>query len=123
MPVIQAQIAFRLIQHLKKRQQGPPTIFVSVNVALTLGYLVATILWMVNLCLKLQFVSRFRRIDASGSLLCANGYIPYPRSRELCQKANSAAALRVTETLDWITTAIFQVMLVLADSLLVRRLL
>ncbi|KAH6908597.1 hypothetical protein BKA70DRAFT_1400617 [Coprinopsis sp. MPI-PUGE-AT-0042] len=118
--VIQAQIALQLVRHLRRTRPRRRT-FALVNVALSAGYIICTIIWMANLCLKLQFVTRFQRMNESGPLFCRDGYIPDPVNSALCRQVNSATAEKPVNILNWVTSAAFQVMLVLADSLLIYR--
>ncbi|KAH6908540.1 hypothetical protein BKA70DRAFT_1481778 [Coprinopsis sp. MPI-PUGE-AT-0042] len=117
--IIQAQIALRLIRRLTRTRLRH--VFALVSIALCAGYIISTILWTTGFCLKLWSISRIYQDGRKMEPFCVDGYEAF--CHPLCQPENSRQ-FRLENSLyilDKTVVSCVQLLLVLADGLLIYR--
>jgi hypothetical protein len=121
---VEAQIIWRLYHHLKRRDHSHRSslIFGATSLALGVLFIIATILLVTSHILKLNFVTKtVKAID--GGRVCPSGYIENPAYSfaGLCFEENSHSDSwpRAMANLDMALETLFQLMLIMGDSLLV----
>jgi hypothetical protein len=121
---VEAQIIWRLYHHLKRRDHSHRSslIFGATSIALGVLFIIATILLATSHILKLNFVTKIVKAIDDGRV-CPSGYIENPgySFAGLCFEKNSHSESwpRAMANLDMALESLFQLMLIMGDSLLV----
>jgi hypothetical protein len=122
---VEAQIVWHLYQHLRMRHYSNQSsrVFGGTSIALGVGFIISTILLVTSHILKLNFVANIgKAIGYDGRLTtgCPSGYLYIGIYGGICYENNYDYWQNVMSRLDIALETLFQLMLIMGDSLLVR---
>ncbi|KAH6905653.1 hypothetical protein BKA70DRAFT_1503094 [Coprinopsis sp. MPI-PUGE-AT-0042] len=124
---IQTQIIYRLYRHMRgnklsERSSRFRLVFRAVSIVLGLGFTLCTVILVTNTVIKLEYIAKLVKADGSHGTraVCPAGCTIYPFGL-FCVEDKRVYLLRVISILDVVTAALFQLLIVLADGLLVYR--
>ncbi|KAH6905644.1 hypothetical protein BKA70DRAFT_1291759 [Coprinopsis sp. MPI-PUGE-AT-0042] len=122
---IQVQIIWRLYRNLKASKLSrqflqSSRVFGAASIALGVGFMVCTILLVTTTVIKLELVAKYL-VKRPQSGTCPQGLTISLHNSNYCTGESQAYRLRVTRYLDTAVASLFQLMVLLADSLMVYR--
>jgi hypothetical protein len=121
---VEAQIVWRLYGHLRTRDHSHRSsrVFGTTSIALGVGFIISTILLVTSHILKFDFVTKVLKAIQHDQLPpgCPRGYKLVNIYSGLCYENNYEYWERVMSNLDVALETLFQLMLIMGDSLLVR---
>ncbi|KAH6908592.1 hypothetical protein BKA70DRAFT_1280268 [Coprinopsis sp. MPI-PUGE-AT-0042] len=122
--VIQVQISYRCWTSLKPKAADDKatrshSVFRITSIALCFAYLVGASLTVITFILKLNFISRLIKADGLSTPSCPLDYVKVASA--LCVETKRASVQWTIGIIDTVAATIFQLTVILADSLLVYR--